>query len=215
MTVREKNQGTTHQLQEGESKGKNQSPLFLAVSVLGGVQLATFPIWGYFTIPSNDIGITACMLIVSAFMQSLYRPGVFRALIAGISVIIGVLAALGQNIVFLKFWPIAMILLVLLFLFIGMGKDSGGVAKMVAKTSGSLGTPERAYSKGLSQVLFVLFMLLGVVSSLTCFWGNLRSWSFWNGGAVWVIIILFGLSERLARSLILKDLKRQAGEKGL
>ncbi|MDY2867181.1 MAG: hypothetical protein SOT69_00370 [Mesosutterella sp.] len=128
---------------------------------------------------------------------------------------IGVLAALAQNIVFLKFWPIAMILLVLLFLFMGLGRDTGIVTRMIARNSGSLGTPERAYAKGLSQVLFVLFMLLGVVSALTCFWGNLRSWSFWNGGVVWAVIILFGLSERLARGLILKDLKRQAGKKAL
>ena len=84
------------------------------------------------------------------------------------------------------------------------------VAKAVAGPEGAKTDPQRVYARSLSYVWIVLFVLLGAVAALTCFWGNLKSWAFWNGGVAWFVILIFYGTERAARGFILRDLERQA-----
>ena len=150
-------------------------------SWLGLLLLIAFPGVTYFIEPRFGVAASACLLILATLLRILY-----------------------------KFWPVLAVILVILALFIGLGKDDGMVAKAVAGPEGAKTDPQRVYARSLSYVWIVLCVLLGAVAALTCFWGNLKSWAFWNGGVAWFVILIFYGTERAARGFILRDLERQA-----
>lgn len=61
-----------------------------------------------------------------------------------VTAILGILVALSQSLLMLKFWPVLAVILVILALFIGLGKDDGMVAKAVAGPEGAKTDPQRS-----------------------------------------------------------------------
>lgn len=188
-------------------------PLKKALSLVGAAGLITFPIWTYFGLPVTEISSIAIALIVAAFLRILWKPTPLTAFITMFSAVIGIAAAVLQSVQVLKMWPLGLCVLVLLALAAGFGKDDGMVTRAVAGKN-EVDAPIRAYSRALSIVWICLFFMIGAVAALTCFWGNMKSWVFWNGAMAWVLVFLFWGTERVARAFILKDLRRQAAAKG-
>ncbi|MCG5031367.1 hypothetical protein MAF45_07930 [Mesosutterella sp. OilRF-GAM-744-9] len=171
--------------------------------------MATYPIWTYFSLPRSDIAVIAVGLIIAAFLRILDLPSVLTAFITMYSALIGIAAAVTQSVTVLKFWPVGVYILVFIALFIGLGHDDGMVCKAISKGKAP-DDPLRAYSRALSIVWMCFFALIGAVGALTCFWGNMKSWVFWNGLMSWALGLIFWVTEKLARNFILKDLRRQA-----
>ena len=179
-------------------------------SWLGLLLLIAFPGVTYFIEPRFGVAASACLLILATLLRILYKPNALTGIMAMVTAILGILVAPSQSLLMLKFWPVLAVILVIFALFIGLGKDDGMVAKAVAGPEGAKTDPQRVYARSLSYVWIVLFVLLGAVAALTCFWGNLKSWAFWNGGVAWFVILIFYGTERAARGFILRDLERQA-----
>ncbi len=185
------------------------NPAKKAASLLGTALLVTFPLWTYFGLPLTSVASLSIALIMAAFLRIIDRPTPFTAFITMYSAIVGVAAALMNNVIALKFWPFGLCVLILLSLFVGHGKENGMVCRSVIG-KGEADAPVLAYSRALSIVWICFFLMIGAVAALTCFWGNMKSWVFWNGAMAWVLGFLFWGMERLARGFILKDLRKQA-----
>lgn len=177
--------------------------------IIGTALLASYPIWTYFGLPRVDLAVLALALILAAFLRILDHPSALTAFITMYSAVIGIAAAVLQSVTVLKFWPVGLYILVFIALFIGLGHDDGMVCRAVSKGKAP-DDPVRAYSRALSIVWMCFFALIGAVGTLTCFWGNMKSWVFWNGLMSWALGFIFWGTEKLARNFILKDLRRQA-----
>ena len=184
------------------------TPIRKAASLLGAALLATFPIWAYFGLPVASIASISIALIVAAFLRILDKPSPLTAFITMYSAIIGIAAALLNSVTALKFWPFGLCLLLILAILAGHGKADGMICKAVAGKAPA-DAAVLAYSKALSIVCICFLFMIGAVAALTCFWGNMKSWVFWNGGMAWAIGLVFWGMERMARGFILKDLRRQ------
>ena len=101
-------------------------------SWLGLLLLIAFPGVTYFIEPRFGVAASACLLILATLLRILYKPNALTGIMAMVTAILGILVALSQSLLMLKFWPVLAVILVILALFIGLGKDDGMVAKAVA-----------------------------------------------------------------------------------
>ena len=124
---------------------KNTDPLPRRIaSWLGLLLLIAFPGVTYFIEPRFGVAASACLLILATLLRILYKPNALTGIMAMVTAILGILVALSQSLLMLKFWPVLAVILVILALFIGLGKDDGMVAKAVAGPEGAKTDPQES-----------------------------------------------------------------------
>ena len=194
-----------------------QSPakqaFFRILSWMGNIVLALLPAWCWFVIPEYGYQVVGLIMILAAFFRLCHRPGLVDAVLSIAAVVLAIPTIFLQQELCVRVWPVLLLVLLVGALFVGIGNDRGFVCARFSESYGPLDATGRAYCRVLSIVWMGFLIVCTLVAALTAFWGNLRSWSMWNGCIFWVIGLIFYGSERLARKFILADLKRQAAAK--
>ena len=187
-----------------------QKALFRGLAWIGNVTLALLPAWCWFVLPKYGCQAVGLIMMLAAFFRLCHRPGGLDALLSVLAVALAIPTIFMEQEIFFRAWPLVLIVAVICALIHGAGNDSGFVCSRFAQGYGELDAPARAYCRVLSVVWIGFLVICAMVAALTAFWGNLRSWSMWNGCIFWVVALIFYGTERLARKFIIADLKRQA-----
>lgn len=175
-------------------------PFWLKATTIAA--LALYPLLVYSLLGRLHAGWLAGLLIIVASLRLIWQRNAMGWVMWAAALLIVVATAIQQNGQALRYYPVAMNL-AMLILFAGSLRFPPSIVERLARlTEPELPEAAVAYTRTVTQVWCLFFVLNGSLALVTAVWASDALWALYNGLIAYLLMGVLGAAEWCVRQRV-------------